>query len=55
MFAADQRGLAAVLLDVEAAAQAGGSGSEPAPLLIALALENRTFAEWQERREKDLG
>jgi 3-hydroxyacyl-CoA dehydrogenase len=47
MFAADERGLAAVLDDVAAAAKAGGAGSEPAPLLLELAREERTFAEWQ--------
>jgi 3-hydroxyacyl-CoA dehydrogenase len=47
MFAADERGLAAVLDDVEAAAKAGAAGSEPAPLLSELAREGRTFAEWQ--------
>lgn len=47
MYAADQRGLAAVLDDVEAAHRAGGVGSEPAPLLVQLARTGGTFARWQ--------
>lgn len=47
MFAADQRGLGAVLADVEEAAGVGGAGSEPAPLLLRLAREGNSFAGWQ--------
>jgi 3-hydroxyacyl-CoA dehydrogenase len=50
MFAADLRGLAAVLKDVREAAHAGGAGSEPAPLLIELAERGSTFAQWSARR-----
>ena len=48
MFAADQMGLAAVLAEVEQAARVGGAGSEPAPLLVRLAREGASFAEWQD-------
>ncbi len=47
MFAADRRGLATVLADVEEAARAGGAGSEPAPLLVQLARDGSSFAAWQ--------
>lgn len=47
MFAADQRGLDAVLADMEEAARVGGAGSEPAPLLVRLAREGSSFAGWQ--------
>lgn len=50
LFAADQRGLGPVLAEVEAAAAAGGVGSEPAPLLRELAENNSTFKEWQRGR-----
>jgi 3-hydroxyacyl-CoA dehydrogenase len=50
MFAADRRGLREVLQDVEAAAKAGGAGSEPAPLLVDLAARGSTFAEWSSQR-----
>jgi 3-hydroxyacyl-CoA dehydrogenase len=50
LFAADRRGLRAVLAEVEAAAQAGGAGSGPAPLLRELAGNNSTFKEWQRGR-----
>ncbi|MBO1074106.1 3-hydroxyacyl-CoA dehydrogenase NAD-binding domain-containing protein [Roseomonas marmotae] len=50
LFAADQRGLRAVLAEVEAAAEAGGVGSEPAPLLRELAEAGSTFKEWQRGR-----
>ena len=53
MFAADERGLAGLLKDVEAAAKAGGAGSEPAPLLIQLAREGRTFADWQRPKAEE--
>jgi 3-hydroxyacyl-CoA dehydrogenase len=48
MFAADQVGLAAILAEVEEAARVGGSGSEPSTLLVRLAREGSTFAEWQQ-------
>ncbi|MFG1244104.1 FAD-dependent oxidoreductase [Xanthobacter sp. V7C-4] len=47
MWAADQMGLRAVLTEVEAAHAAGGAGSEPAPLLVALARDGHSFADWQ--------
>jgi 3-hydroxyacyl-CoA dehydrogenase len=47
MFAADQIGLGNVLAAVEEAASVGGTGSEPAPLLIDLAGEGGSFAAWQ--------
>ncbi len=47
MYAADRRGLATVLADVEAAHRAGGVGSEPAPLLVDLARSGGTFAGWR--------
>jgi 3-hydroxyacyl-CoA dehydrogenase len=50
MFAADRMGLGAVLAEVEAGAEAGGAGSEPAPLLITLARQGGSFAGWQEAR-----
>ncbi|MBC9177608.1 3-hydroxyacyl-CoA dehydrogenase NAD-binding domain-containing protein [Pseudoroseomonas ludipueritiae] len=50
LFAADQLGLRAVLAEVEAAAKAGGVGSEPAALLRELAEANTTFKEWQRGR-----
>ncbi len=50
LFAADQRGLGVVLAEVEAAADAGGAGSEPASLLRELAEANSTFREWQRGR-----
>lgn len=46
LFEADQIGLARVLADVEAMAEAGGEGSEPAPLLVELARRGSTFAAW---------
>ena len=52
MFAADQRGLATVLVDVEEAARAGGAGSEPAPLLVQLARDGSSFAAWQAGQSK---
>ncbi|MFG1333613.1 FAD-dependent oxidoreductase [Xanthobacter autotrophicus] len=47
MWAADQMGLRAVVTEVEAAHAAGGAGSEPAPLLLALARDGRSFADWR--------
>nr|WP_029005248.1 FAD-dependent oxidoreductase [Azorhizobium doebereinerae] len=47
MFAADAAGLPAVLAEVEAAHAAGGTGSEPAALLVRLAREGGSFAAWQ--------
>jgi 3-hydroxyacyl-CoA dehydrogenase len=51
MFAADQRGLSEVLAEAEAAARAGGEGSEPAPLLRELAARGSTFAQWDKERK----
>ncbi|SFU17277.1 3-hydroxyacyl-CoA dehydrogenase NAD-binding domain-containing protein [Mesorhizobium sp. YR577] len=47
MFATDQFGLSAILAEVEEATRIGGTGSEPSALLVRLANEGRTFAEWQ--------
>jgi len=44
MFAADARGLGAVLADVESMHAAAGFGSEPAPLLVELARSGSNFA-----------
>jgi len=46
MFAADERGLAAVLDDVREAHRAGGVGSEPAPLLVDLAASGGRLTDW---------
>ncbi|MEX0590817.1 MAG: 3-hydroxyacyl-CoA dehydrogenase NAD-binding domain-containing protein [Xanthobacteraceae bacterium] len=51
MFAADLRGLRDVLKDAEVAAQGGGAGSEPAPLLVELAARGSSFAEWTAGRK----
>jgi len=50
MFAADLMGLDRVLAEVEAAATAGGTGSEPAPLLRDLAARVSTFGQWDRDR-----
>jgi 3-hydroxyacyl-CoA dehydrogenase len=50
MFAADARGLAVVLADVEAMHVISGFGSEPAPLLIELARSGSTFSAWDAAR-----
>jgi len=50
MYVADQRGLAETLAEVEAAAAAGGAGSEPAPLLRELAARGSTFAQYDRER-----
>ncbi len=50
MFSADQRGLPQILEEVRAAAAVGGVGSEPGSLLVQLAREGRTFADWQSSR-----
>jgi 3-hydroxyacyl-CoA dehydrogenase len=47
MYAADRRGLGAVLADVGEAHRAGGVGSEPAPLLVELARRGGTLAAWR--------
>lgn len=47
MYAADRRGLAAVLADIEEAHRVGGVGSEPAPLLVALAASGGTLGGWR--------
>ncbi|MEZ5418051.1 MAG: FAD-dependent oxidoreductase [Vicinamibacterales bacterium] len=46
MWAADERGLATVVAEVEQAHQAGGVGSEPAPLLVDLARTGGRLTEW---------
>jgi len=51
-FAADARGLAAVLADVEAMHRAAGFGSEPAPLLSELARAGSSFAAWDAARSR---
>lgn len=53
MFAADRAGLAQVLSEVERAAQAGGHGSEPAPLLRKAVADGTTFQDMDRRREED--
>lgn len=50
LFAADRRGLPAVLAEVEAAHAAGGVGSEPAALLRELAGSGTSFKQWQRGR-----
>jgi 3-hydroxyacyl-CoA dehydrogenase len=50
LFAADRRGLPAVLAEVEAAHAAGGAGSEPAALLRELAEAGSSFKQWQRGR-----
>jgi 3-hydroxyacyl-CoA dehydrogenase len=52
LFAADARGLAAVLTDVEAMHRAAGFGSEPAPLLVELAKAGSSFAAWDAARNR---
>ncbi len=52
LFAADARGLAAVLADVEEMHRAAGFGSEPAPLLIELAKAGSSFAAWDAARNR---
>jgi 3-hydroxyacyl-CoA dehydrogenase len=52
LFAADTRGLAAVLADVEAMHRTAGFGSEPAPLLIELAKAGSSFAAWDAARNR---
>jgi 3-hydroxyacyl-CoA dehydrogenase len=49
MWAADQRGLAATLAEVEAAYRVGGAGSEPASLLQELAASGGTLTGWRRR------
>ena len=44
MFEADERGLSAILADVEALHAANGAGWAPAPLLVELARDGKTFA-----------
>jgi len=48
MFEADLIGLPQVLSEVREMCAAGGHGWEPSPLLVRLAEEGRTFAEWAE-------
>ncbi|MFG1346234.1 3-hydroxyacyl-CoA dehydrogenase NAD-binding domain-containing protein [Xanthobacter autotrophicus DSM 431] len=52
MWAADAMGLTEVLREVEAAHQAGGAGSEPAPLLVELVRKGCTFAGWRQGEEE---
>jgi len=52
LFAADARGLAAVLADVEEMHGRAGFGSEPAPLLIELAKAGASFAAWDAGRNR---
>ena len=52
MFAADARGLGAVLADVESMHAAAGFGSAPAPLLIELARAGSSFAKWDAGRAR---
>src|SRR5262249_4940644 len=52
LFAADLRGLAAVLADVEAMHRGAGFGSEPAALLIDLAKSGSSFAAWDAARNR---
>jgi 3-hydroxyacyl-CoA dehydrogenase len=47
MWAADRLGLDSILAEVESAYAVGGVGSEPAPLLIELAREGKTFTAWR--------
>ena len=47
MFAADARGLKAVLADVEAIHASAGAGFEPAPLLVELAARDGKFGDWK--------
>lgn len=49
MWAADHRGLAATLAEVEAAYRVGGAGSEPASLLQELAASGGTLTGWRRR------
>jgi len=50
LFAADARGLPAVLADVEEMHRHSGPGSEPAPLLRDLARQGSSFAAWDMAR-----
>ena len=47
MYAADRRGLTAVLADIDEAHRVGGVGSEPAPLLVELAKSGGTLGAWR--------
>jgi 3-hydroxyacyl-CoA dehydrogenase len=47
MYAADRRGLPALLADLDEAHRVGGVGSEPAPLLVELARSGRTLGAWR--------
>ena len=47
MYAADRRGLPALLADLDEAHRVGGVGSEPAPLLVALARSGGTLGAWR--------
>ena len=52
LFAADARGLPAVLAEVEAMHRAAGFGSEPAALLVELAKSGSNFAAWDAARNR---
>ena len=47
MYAADRRGLPALLADLDEAYRVGGVGSEPAPLLVELARGGGTLGAWR--------
>ncbi len=47
MYAADRRGLPALLADLDEAHRVGGVGSEPAPLLVELAKSGGTLGAWR--------
>ena len=47
MYAADRRGLAAVLADIDEAHRVAGVGSEAAPLLVELAKSGGTLGAWR--------
>jgi 3-hydroxyacyl-CoA dehydrogenase len=47
MWAADQIGLPIILQEMETAHEAGGVGSEPAPLIVELARSGKSFADLQ--------
>jgi 3-hydroxyacyl-CoA dehydrogenase len=52
LFAADARGLAAVLADVEETHRHTGVGSEPAPLLVELAKTDGNFSAWDAAKNR---
>ena len=52
LFAADARGLATVLADVEETHRLSGFGSEPAALLVELAKTGRSFSAWDAAKNR---